>query len=98
MSREPLKICLASSEFTPLAKTGGLADVASALSIYLEQDGHDIRVLLPFYSSIDTSGMNITPVKFQQDLTMQLGPHRIGYSIDTVQLPGSMLKISPGAD
>lgn len=93
MSRKPLKICLASSEFTPLAKTGGLADVASALSIYLDKQGHDIRVLLPFYSSIDTSGMDVTPVEFQQDMSMQLGAYRIRYSIDTAILPGSELKI-----
>ena len=93
MPQEPLKICLASSELTPLAKTGGLADVASALSIYLHRQGHDIRVLIPFYSSIDTAGMEVTPVRYLQDLRMQLGNLHLHYSIDTAILPGSDLSI-----
>ena len=93
MSQEPLKICLATSELTPLAKTGGLADVASALSVYLDGKGHDIRVLIPLYSSIDTSAMEITPVNFMQNLHMQIGDHHLQYSIDTASLPGTDLAI-----
>ncbi len=93
MPQEPLKICLVSSELTPLAKTGGLADVASALSVFLDREGHDIRVLIPFYSSIDTSGMEVTPVKYLQKLPMEMGNHEIHYSIDTARLPGTELVI-----
>ena len=93
MPKDSLKICLASSELTPLAKTGGLADVATALSVFLDQQGHDIRVLIPLYSSIDKSALNITPVKFLQDLPIQLGSHQLHFSIDTTLLPGSDLRI-----
>jgi starch synthase len=93
MPQQALKICLASSEFTPLAKTGGLADVSTALSTYLDNAGHDIRVLVPFYSSIDTTDLNITPVGFLQNLQIQIGPHRLHYSIDTATLPGTSLSI-----
>lgn len=89
----PLKICLASSEFVPLAKTGGLADVAAALSVFLDEQGHDIRVLIPFYSSMDVAGMTITPVAFLQNLQMRLGPHQVSYSIDALQLPGKSLTV-----
>jgi starch synthase len=93
MADEPLKICLAASEFTPLAKTGGLADVAAALSEYLDGQGHDVRALLPFYSSIDTSGLDIHPVEFMQDLVMECGSHRIRWSVDTAQLKDKSLRI-----
>jgi len=93
MPQEPLKICLASSELTPLAKTGGLADVVSALSVFLDLKGHDIRVLIPFYSSIDTSLMEVTPVQYMQNLPMQIGRHHLHYSIDTAKLPGTDLVI-----
>ena len=93
MPQEPLKICLVSSELTPLAKTGGLADVASALSGFLDHEGHDIRVLIPFYSSINTSDLEITPVRYMQNLPIQLGSHQLHYSIDTVTLPGTELAI-----
>jgi len=93
MPKEPLKICLASSELTPLAKTGGLADVASALSGFLQRDGHDIRVLMPFYSSIDTSDMEVTPVDYLQNQPIKMGHHHLQYSIDTARLPGTELAI-----
>jgi len=93
MPKNPLKICLASSELAPLAKTGGLADVASALSVYLDRQGHDVRVLIPLYSSIDTSNLEITRVQFLQNLPIQMGRHHFHYSIDTAKLPGSDLAI-----
>jgi starch synthase len=93
MAQTPLKICLASSELAPLAKTGGLADVTAALSAWLDGQGHDIRVLLPCHSSIDTTDLRITPVAFLQNLGMQLGSHHLRYSIDTARLPGSDLDI-----
>jgi starch synthase len=39
----------------PLVKTGGLADVSGALPQALAAMGHDVRVALPAYASIDTA-------------------------------------------
>ena len=44
-----MKILYASSEATPFAKSGGLADVAGALPKALVQDGVDARVIMPLY-------------------------------------------------
>ena len=93
MPENPLKICLVSSELAPLAKTGGLADVSAALSAFLDSKGHDIRVLIPFYSVIDTTALDITPVQYLQNLSIQIGNHNLSYSIDTTTLPGTSLKI-----
>ncbi|MFA9271757.1 MAG: glycogen/starch synthase, partial [Baekduiaceae bacterium] len=43
-STMPLRICFLASEVAPLAKTGGLADVAGALTKYLHAAGHDVRL------------------------------------------------------
>ena len=51
--REPLKILLVSAEVAPFAKVGGLADVAGALPKALRALGHDVRVVMPRYGSID---------------------------------------------
>ncbi len=91
--KNPIKICLASSEFAPLAKTGGLADVCAALSAYLHRNGHDVRVLLPLYRTVGESGLTIVPVGSLQNIPIRLGPHNIRYSIDTAQLPNSSLNI-----
>jgi starch synthase len=91
--KQKLRICLASAEFTPLAKTGGLADVATALSEYLHSAGHDVRVLIPRYARIDNLGLNIEPVAGLQDLVVNIGPWDVSYSIDTTTMPGSGLPI-----
>jgi len=41
------------SEAVPFAKTGGLADVVSALSYALKKLGHDVRIVMPRYYRID---------------------------------------------
>lgn len=87
--KKPIKICLASSEFAPLAKTGGLADVCAALSAYLHREGHDVRVLLPLYGVVRESGLKIAPIGALQDIPVRLGPHRAMYSIDRTRLAGA---------
>ena len=47
-----MKILMASPECYPFAKVGGLGDVVGALPKYLKQLGHDVRVILPLYGSI----------------------------------------------
>ncbi|HPZ06872.1 MAG TPA: glycogen synthase GlgA [Candidatus Eremiobacteraeota bacterium] len=53
------KILMVSSEMTPFAKTGGLGDVVGALPKALRQRGHEICVVLPKYSFIDTQKYGI---------------------------------------
>lgn len=48
-----MKILFCSSEIVPFAKTGGLADVAGALPKTLAAMGHDVRLAMPKYGSID---------------------------------------------
>ncbi|RJP22854.1 MAG: glycogen synthase GlgA [Candidatus Abyssobacteria bacterium SURF_5] len=44
-----MKILLASSEMVPYSKTGGLADVAGALSKALSKLGHEVWAVVPYY-------------------------------------------------
>lgn len=44
-----MRILFASSEAVPYAKTGGLADVASALPKALREAGHEVTLMLPYY-------------------------------------------------
>lgn len=91
--KQELKICLATAEFAPLAKTGGLADVSAALAAYLHRAGHDVRVLMPRYASLKDNGLKITPVDFLQDIPISIGPRSGHYSIDEAVLPDSGLTI-----
>lgn len=48
-----MRILMIASEAVPFAKTGGLADVVSALSYALQKLGHDVRIVMPRYYKID---------------------------------------------
>src|ERR1700752_2373208 len=60
-----MKIAMIASEVTPLAKTGGLADVLGALSVALERLGHEICIITPAYRDILRGNFSLreTPMK-----------------------------------
>jgi starch synthase len=66
-----LSILFVVSECVPLAKTGGLADVAAALPAALRRQGHDARVLMPCYRSCKTHTAESLPVPFGVRLGLQ---------------------------
>ena len=92
-NRMPIRICFIASEAAPLAKTGGLADVAAALSSYLHGAGNDVRLFMPLYSSIDLKRCNATPVDSLRNLPLTLGPHSYRYSVVSAQLPGTQATV-----
>ncbi|MBI2854418.1 MAG: glycogen synthase [Chloroflexi bacterium] len=48
-----LRVLFATSEVSPLAKVGGLADVAGALPSALRRLGHDVRLAMPRYGLLN---------------------------------------------
>jgi starch synthase len=85
-----LTVCLLASEATPLSKTGGLADVSSALTKYLHSAGHDVRLFTPLYKSIDRTKFGAQPLQRLQQFEVQVGPdHRYSFSAHSARLPGS---------
>jgi len=84
-----LTVCLLASEAAPLSKTGGLADVSSALTKYLHAAGHDVKLFTPLYSSIDRGKFPTQPVEALQNIDVDVGSHRYRVSGMSTHLPGS---------
>lgn len=83
----PLRICFVTSETTPYAKTGGLADVSGALLKYLKAGGHDIRLFMPAYAAVDRGRHALEPVAGLQDMSLRIGHQRYDFSILTPSAP-----------
>ena len=74
-----MNVLFVASELAPYAKTGGLADVMAALPRYLHRAGHDARVFIPLYDTIDTTRAAFRVVL--EGIDVQLGPHRYAVTI-----------------
>ncbi|MDR0732346.1 MAG: glycogen/starch synthase, partial [Treponema sp.] len=80
-----MKILMVSSEVQPYVKTGGLADVVSALSLTLAKLGHELRIVLPRYYSIDRSGLD----RLEGAMGVPVGGGEEWCAVYTTGLPGS---------
>lgn len=69
-----MRVVIASSEFVPLAKTGGLADVIGPLAREMCGLGHDVIVFLPFYKSMDVKKWQ--PKTIIDNLEISLGSEK----------------------
>ncbi len=71
MSNNPhLQILMVATEAVPFAKEGGVADVIGSLPKELAALGHDVRIFLPRYGTIDASKWGIQHTGVSRSLTM----------------------------
>ena len=84
---EKFSICLLASEVAPLSKTGGLGDVAGALTRYLHGAGHDVRLFTPAYDSIDLAACSAQPVAGLRQIALPIGERTYVFSVLRAWLP-----------
>jgi starch synthase len=80
-----LKVLFVSPEIAPLAKTGGLGDVAGALPPALRALGLDVRLVMPFYRqvaagahAVENSGLELTVAAAGRNWTAQVFTTELG--------------------
>ncbi|HVS04458.1 MAG TPA: glycogen synthase GlgA [Thermoanaerobaculia bacterium] len=88
-----LRVATATSELAPLAKSGGLADVAGALAAHLHRQGHQVRAFLPLYASLQTAGRELRAVDSLQDVPLAMGRWPLRFSVYATTLPRSDLEV-----
>jgi starch synthase len=91
-----LKILMVVSECSPFAKTGGLADVAGALPKALQALGHDVRLILPYYSrKIEAERFGLKPLPGLLDVSIGSGEgaHQLTAHLFETRLPGSSVPV-----
>lgn len=87
-----MRIVQVSSEAVPFAKTGGLADVAGALSKALAELGHEVTLILPMYSRfLAKSGTLTEPLG--EPFEIPLGERSVRGSLRRTQMPGCRVEV-----
>jgi starch synthase len=93
VAERKLSILMVAAEAHPLAKVGGLADVMGALPRALRQQGHDVRLALPFYRSIRDRAQGTSRVKGAEIYDVALGETTYPARAWKTKLPDSKVDV-----
>jgi starch synthase len=83
-----LKVLYMAAEMVPFAKTGGVAEVASALPRALRTLGHDVRVVMPRYGRVDPAKFGLRTLIPEMDVP--LNEHSEAAAILTTEADGGL--------
>jgi starch synthase len=79
-----LKILMCTSEAVPFAKTGGLADAVSSLSLALANLGHEVKIVMPRYYGVNRDALK----KLEGALGVPMAGGEEWSAVYTTELPG----------
>lgn len=93
MAAKKLKILFVTSEVVPFVKTGGLADVSSALPQMLSELGHEVRIVIPKYGAVDDRKFKIHEIVRLKDIVIKIGEKEVTFSLKSCFLPGPRIRV-----
>ncbi len=91
--KSKLNIFFVSSEVFPFTQAGALGEVAGALPKYIKNFGHDIRMMMPNYKSINERKYVLRDVIRLQGLKIQVGDEIHAANAKSAFLPDSKVQI-----
>ncbi|MFC1632905.1 glycogen synthase [Patescibacteria group bacterium] len=97
MAKKSLNVAFFVSEAAPLAKAGGLADVAGSLPIALEENGVEVSLFLPKYDIIDLKNYKLEPAcdkaKTSCSRELKAGDEQKEFKIWKTKLPNTKVDV-----
>ncbi|HEY9164842.1 MAG TPA: glycogen synthase GlgA [Candidatus Kryptonia bacterium] len=90
---QPFNVLFLSSEVFPFAKTGGLADVASALPQALKEIGNDVRLAIPRYGFVSERKFRIHEIIRLKDIDIPIGKKTAKLNVKSSFLVGDRTKV-----
>ena len=84
-----MRILMLTSEAHPFVKTGGLADAVPALAAALKTMGHDVRLILPRYYSVDKTKLNL----HSSPVGVPMGEEELWCGVGETTLPGTKVPV-----
>ncbi|KGX88158.1 glycogen synthase [Pontibacillus litoralis] len=81
-----MKVLFVATESIPFVKTGGLADVIGSLPVALQQEGVDVRVIIPKHKSIEQHYQNQMTLK--QIISVPISGKERFCSIEEINVDG----------
>ncbi|VAX15208.1 Glycogen synthase, ADP-glucose transglucosylase [hydrothermal vent metagenome] len=88
-----MKIAFVASEVVPFAKTGGLADVAGSLPKEIKEFGHDIKVFMPKYFSVDEKRFGLEYISWIGSIPIRVSGRSLEVHFHKGYLPNSRVEI-----
>ena len=83
-----MRICYICAEYAPYAKTGGLGDVAAALTGELTRAGHEVLTFIPLHGQTNLRGARVESVEPLQRLRLSVGAREFVYDVKSARRPG----------
>lgn len=93
MAAKKIKVLFVTSEVVPFVKTGGLADVSSALPQMLAELGHEVRIVVPKYGAVDDRKFKIHEVVRLKEIPIKIGDKEVLFSLKSCFLPGQKVRV-----
>ena len=89
-----LRVVLVASEAVPFSKTGGLADVVTALAKALDTARHDVTIIIPDYREIRKAKKHLPAITDTGTrFTISLNGRYVNGSVNWTQLPDTGVKV-----
>lgn len=88
-----MKIAFVASEVVPFAKTGGLADVSGSLPKEIKELGHDIKVFMPKYYSVDENRFKLEYLSWVGNMPIRISGRSLDVHFYKGFLPNTKVEI-----